>query len=171
MTELKCYDGYGNTINSIAQWSVNQVIYIKNMNFSSAPVALFSNQHEEYSYVVNTQLVSGKVKITIPNLLTQVAQTLTIGINVYDSNDKISRTSYFVRLPIRPADMPSNYVFTENTQTATLSDLQSQVNGKLDISHGTGNANKIAAIGSDGRITFLTLGAGLQISNGVLSAS
>ena len=40
MIELKCYDGYGNTIDSIAQWSIGQVIYIQNMNFSSAPVAL-----------------------------------------------------------------------------------------------------------------------------------
>lgn len=170
MIELKCYDSYGNTINSIPQWSVNQIIYIQNMSFSSTPVAMFSAK-DDHAYVVNTQMNSGRVKIIIPNLLTQIAQTLTIGISIYDSNDKITRTNYFVRLPVTPAKMPSNYVYTENTQNITLSDMQAQVNGKMNIAQGVSNANKIYAVGSDGNATLLTIGSGLKISNGVLSIS
>ena len=170
MIELKCYDAYGNTINSIPQWSINQIIYIQNMSFSSTPVAMFSSK-DDHAYVVNTQMNSGRVKIMIPNLLTQIAQTLTISISIFDSNDKITRTNYFIRLPITPAKMPSNYVYSENTQNITLSDIQTQVNGKMDIAQGVSNANKIYAVGSDGNATLLTIGSGLKISNGVLSTS
>ena len=128
MFELTCYDGNGDTIHALTQWDLNQVIYIDNVGFTAAPIAYFNDNCEKHSYVVGTELVGNRVKIVIPNLLLQRYEPIIIGLCIYISSDNISRTKYFIKIPVRKTEMPDDYAYTENTEEITLSNMQLLIN-------------------------------------------
>lgn len=128
MFELTCYDGNGDTIHALTQWDLNQIIYIDNVGFAAAPIAYFNDNCGKHSYVVKTELVGNSVKIVIPNLLLQRYEPIIIGLCIYDSSDNISRTKYFIKIPVRKTEMPDDYLYTENTEEITLSNMQLLLN-------------------------------------------
>ena len=139
MFELTAYDSNGDTIHALTQWDLNQVIYIDNVGFTSSPIAYFNDSCGKHSFVINTELVGNSIKIIIPNLLLQKFEPIIIGICIYVSQDNISRTKYFVKLPVRKREMPNDYVYVENTGEITLSSLQLKVN-ELESKIGNGSS-------------------------------
>lgn len=139
MFELTAYDSNGDTIHALTQWDLNQVIYIDNIGFTSSPIAYFNDSCGKHSFVINTELVGNSIKIIIPNLLLQKFEPIIIGICIYVSQDNISRTKYFVKLPVRKREMPNDYVYVENTGEITLSSLQLKVN-ELESKIGNGSS-------------------------------
>lgn len=200
MGEIYCLDSNGNRVYNLYQWDSGQKLIINisglNIDTSSGIAAHFCNKESEFAYSVEPTITGNLLYADIPNALLRVP--LTILAYIYVGDGTSNKTTYAVRIPVRPRKQPSDYVYDDNVKLVTLDTLIAQVqalekeisediSGKyLPLSGGTVTGNVIV----DGKLGFnynnnkydyfmldedgwlnLILGEGLTMNNDVVILS
>jgi len=141
MYEIQCFDSYGNTINNLTQWDIDQslVIPIDSCNLpetelpSSPSYALpevhFSNKAREEALVVRSEKNDDtSIKVQIPNTLLQDACPLQVYVYMTDSKDTSSqRTILHNEIPVRKRHKPSDYLYVENIDRITAEMIKGEI--------------------------------------------
>ena len=113
MYDAVCYDKYGNIVNHLAQWDINQSVYIDiidEMKPTKLPKLHFTNTLKKIKYEVCAHLSNNRVRLDIPNELLQYPYAIYIyfyNTDYVDDADK--KTILALKLPIIPRSMPSDY--------------------------------------------------------------
>lgn len=156
--EVRCYDLYGNTVNHLTQWDINQYIGI-DWKSNSVPSFHFCNINSDYAIVVEGEIKNGKAVSKIPNILLQSPNTIAVFVYLEDGNvakgndagisvSNISgKTVCTFQIPVRKKPQPQDYEFVENIEYASWvkleQDLKEYVDSQL-VSYNT-KLNELAA--------------------------
>lgn len=141
MYEIQCFDSYGNTINNLTQWDIDQslVIPIDRCNLPESelpsspsyvlPEVHFSNKTREDALVVRSEKNDdSSIKVTIPNILLQDACPLQIYVYMTDSQDTSSqKTILHNEVPVRKRQKPSDYFYVENIDRITAEMIKEEI--------------------------------------------
>ena len=118
-------DSDGEIIDHFTQWDRNKDVYIDAGDISVEPVFHFANKNSKTALGVQSELVNGKFKARVPNILLQEA--LPINIWVYVSNDDFSETIYTYYVSVIERLKPPDYIY-EETEIITISNLFKRFN-------------------------------------------
>lgn len=156
--EVRCYDSYGNTINHLTQWDINQTVSI-DWTLDNAPSFHFCNIDSEYAIVVESEIKNGKAISKIPNILLQSPNTIAVFVYLEDGDvDKVNGTEISVanisgrtvctfQIPVRKKPQPQDYEFVENIEYASWVKLEQDLKEYVDSQLISYNArlNELAA--------------------------
>lgn len=108
-----CYNSENKPLKSFYQYDTNQIISLSGITTSPIPVVHFCNRLSSTALVV-TPIVEGDiVKVPVPNILLQQAETIVA--YVYEETpDDGSRTTYTITIPVVPRPRPDDYEYSEN---------------------------------------------------------
>lgn len=141
MYEIQCFDSYGNTINNLTQWDIDQslVIPIDKCNLPESelpsspsyvlPEAHFSNKTREDALVVRSEKNDdNSIKVAVPNILLQDAYPLQVYVYMTDSKDTSSqKTILHNEIPVRKRQKPSDYLYVENIDRVTAEIIKDEI--------------------------------------------
>ena len=113
MFDCTFLDKFGNKLEVLTQWDINQTIYIKDSGFTIAPQFHFCNRRSEIALVVPSELKNdGTIVVPIPNQL--IIEPYMITVYVYLLEDNHGKTIDVIKLPVRQRPQPDNFVYEEN---------------------------------------------------------
>lgn len=114
MLEVICYDSYGNSIDKLVQWDVDQTLTVENWEYEATPVFHFCNKKHERALVVKGEIVNGCAKSNIPNSLLQ--EPYPIIVFVYLEEGDSGRSIYVTKIPVIKKAKPEDYEYQENIE-------------------------------------------------------
>lgn len=131
MERIKCYDYIGNSINNLAQWDKNQVIYVDDCESGVLPRIHFSSPHNsEVSWEFEDNVVSlidDRIRIKIPDLLMQYSGKLYIFL-LYDESTDINvesfTTKYMTTVFVAEKPRPEDYPIVDETWYMTMRQIE-----------------------------------------------
>lgn len=146
MYKVTCYDKDNNTINSLTQWDLGQVIYFKDLTIESPLIAHFHNKMLNKNEAVSVIVTVSKdniISVEVPNFLLQ--QAYPINVYLYQESSESGKTVYTTTIPVKAKAKPSTYKYIENISSMSLvtflDDIEKSINdSKNDISTATNNA-------------------------------
>ena len=115
MDDIIIYDKRGLPLEFLTQWDQNQVMVIRGIDFSPAPVFRFSTISSVASVVVKPTVDNGVVTADIPNVLLTQCKPIVVHIN-YEYDDGDSKTRHVFNIPVIPCKQPEDYHMTENVE-------------------------------------------------------
>lgn len=120
MDEILCFDVNGNSIDKLAQWDTNLVLYI-NWEYSVTPIFHFCNTNSKRILVIKGEIDSGNktAKANIPNILLQEASPLVVFVYMEKETPTgylTGETIYSFQIPVREKAKPEDYKYFENTE-------------------------------------------------------
>lgn len=129
MSEIRCFDSEGNSIDYLTQWDVNQTLYIEDWEYESIPIFHLCNIKSDKALVVEGEIENGKGKFNVPNILLQEPYPIAIFVyleegtvegNITDkeANDKhvSGKSIYTIQIPVRKKIKPIDYELRDNTE-------------------------------------------------------
>lgn len=131
MFDITCLDRYGDTIQTLTQWDINQSIYIEDSGFTNPPQFHFCNKNTEKALVVQSTLNSdGVLVVPVPNLL--ITEPYTISMYVYLFEDNAGKTIETIQIPVRQRPQPDDFEFEDNTEIINLSNIAAEMKALND---------------------------------------
>lgn len=113
MYDAVCYDKYGNIVNHMTQWDINQSVYvdiIDEMKSTKLPRLHLTNTMQKIKYEINAHLSNDKIRIDIPNELLKYPYPIIIYFYNPDYiDDNNQKTILILKLPVVSRNMPSDY--------------------------------------------------------------
>ncbi len=131
--DLACYESDGITrLNYLTQWDMGQTVAIDNIcQLTDDPTIFFCNRLSNESLRVKASIKDGKIYAKVPNILLQ--EPLPIVGYVYNHTaDDIAKTVMVFRIPIRPCQKPSDYLYVENVDKITADRIENYVKTYLE---------------------------------------
>ena len=120
-------DVYGKVIDEFTQWDSNITIYIHGLDLSKPPAIHFSNQSSNKSYSTGSTLEDDIIVTTVPNILLEQTETISIYVYTYNIDTKEGRTVEIAKKPVRPKKKPDDYIYEENITVVNVVALNNQV--------------------------------------------
>lgn len=112
------FTAYGKyTVDSVTQWDKDRVLQILGVEVED-PVLHFTNSDMEKSIERTGTYADGKITVTIPNSVLQVALPVLVYIGMYEDNE--FKVVEKMRIPVNPKNKPLDYVL-EATDTEVYS--------------------------------------------------
>lgn len=125
MDDIIIYDKRGLPLEFFTQWDQNQVMVIRGIDTSPAPVFRFSVVSSVASVVVKPTVSGDSITVDVPNVLLTQCKPIMVHINYeYDQGD--SKTRYAFNIPIIPCKQPEDYYMTENVKYVSWTRVQKQ---------------------------------------------
>lgn len=125
VSNLICYDADGALLKELYQWDCNQELHISGLATSPVPSIHFCNRLMDKAMVVSATVSDGKIVANIPNIL--LTQAETIYAFVYNATgDDGHRTTYTIRIPVYPRQIPEDYTMEDNVDYADWVALSEQ---------------------------------------------
>lgn len=144
MSEIQCFDLNGNSITHLTQWDTNQSLYI-DWEYDVVPIFHFCNIKSEYALVVKGEIINGKAKSDIPNILLQQPHTIAVfayleegdieigDAGTFPSASNVSgRSVYTFEIPVRKKPKPQNYQWKENIEYVSWIKLEAEARAFLE---------------------------------------
>ena len=133
MERIQCYNADGDFLDSLVQYDQKQVVYIDNLENGAIPNVHFAFKGNEYSWEFTNivSLSSNRIKINIPNALMQHNGLLYLFF--YYGNGEEYTTRYYAIITIIEKPKPEDYVYDEDNSSASVSQLQSDINSLFSL--------------------------------------
>lgn len=125
MNQIRCFDNYGSVLKCLYQWDANQTIVISGIPTELVSEVHFCNINSYEAIVVVPQTGDSDIKVRVPNILLQQAQTLMVYV-CQESSESESRTLGYLKIPVVQRAKPADYIYTE-TETFTWKTLDARV--------------------------------------------
>lgn len=117
MERIKCYDSYGNSVDSFTQWDLDWILTInlEDYNLSFAPEVHFCNKNSKMALIMQSTVnADGKsITVKVPNILLQESYPVFIYVYLNDNKDSSTKTIVFDEVPVKKRTKPDDYVYTE----------------------------------------------------------
>lgn len=124
MTDIICRDAFGDPLEFLTQWDVNQKVVIEGIELSPCPTIRFSNKHSKVSLVVRPTIVDDKLQVDIPNILLQ--QSYPIIVNIFYEYDDSAKTRHIFLIPVIPSKCPEDYNYIHNIDYVSWVEIEEQ---------------------------------------------
>lgn len=120
-------DVYGNVIDEFTQWDSNRTIYIHGLDLAKPPAIHFSTQSSTKSYSAGSTLENDVIVTTVPNILLEQTETISIYVYSYNIDTREGQTVEIAKKPVRPKKKPDDYIYKENVTVVNVVALNNQV--------------------------------------------
>lgn len=134
-------DKYGNVIDEFTQWDINRTIYIHGLDFEIPPVIQFSNNSSIKTYGTESILDNDVIITSVPNILLEQNETISIYVYTYDINTREGLTVEIAKKPVRPKKKPDDYIYQENISVVNIVALNNRVSNLYKIVPTGGHLN------------------------------
>ena len=134
-------DKQGNVIEELTQWDSNRTIYIHGLTVDFPPAVHFSNGYSKKSYSSGSTLEDDVIVTTIPNVLLEQSDPISIYIYDYNVDTREGRTIELVKLPVRPKKKPDDYIYKENVTVVNVVALNNYVRDLYALLPNEGSIN------------------------------
>lgn len=131
MSEVICYDSYGEAFDHLTQWDINQKIIVEGLKIEPVPVFHICNICSECAYVVSPILDGTNLVIDIPNILLQQRYPILL-YAYYSYDDDSSKTGNVISLPVHPRVRPDDYEFVENIEYVNWAAIEEEARALID---------------------------------------
>ena len=125
------------TTDSLYQWDTNQTLEITGSNLTTAPTIHFGNKAHDDALVVQSEIVDGVIRVTIPN--TMVAEPYPVYAFLVILDGEVANTKQVFEIPVIPRPRPHYYEYADNQGVVNyelLSDrivrFEDAVNARVD---------------------------------------
>lgn len=131
MFNVTCLDKHGDTIQTLTQWDINQVIYIEDSGFDTPPQFHFCNKNSEKAFVVQSTMDdNGVLAVIIPNQL--IVEPYTIFMYVYIKDEESGKTVETIQIPVRSRPQPADFVFEGNTEVIQITEFAEELKALIN---------------------------------------
>ena len=141
MDRIKCYDSYGNSVDSFTQWDLDWILTInlENYNLSIAPEVHFCNKNSNTALVVQSTVSGDKSSITVkvPNILLQEAYPVFVYVYLSDKKDSSQKTVVFDEIPVKKRTRPDDYIYTEEDIDLLEAKIKAYLKANLSLKYHT----------------------------------
>ena len=130
--DLICVDRYGDTVRSLTQWDLDQVLYIYDTNFPVAPEFHYSNQNTNKALVVQSHYDNGVLDCVVPNQLMIEPYPITCYLYIPETNKGGTVVGMF-KIPVRPRPQPDDFEYEDNVDVVNIKILAAEIQAAEDL--------------------------------------
>lgn len=145
MYEVTCLDSYGEVVDHLMQWDMNQSLFIKDIELTEAPMFHFCNKNSSEALVVPSTISDDNtIVVKIPNSLLQEPFTIIAYMYAYSDSSKqntssisevfdsaSAKTLVAIKIPVRPRVKPSDYQYVENIDSLTAVQIETNLKNQF----------------------------------------
>lgn len=149
LSNIACYDSNGDLLKRLYQWDHNQTITVQGLTIPPTPVFHFCNRKSEEALVVVPSSTTDGITVSIPNILLQEAEPISVYIYEETANDG-SRTIHTIQIPVWPRQKPDDYEYEDNVEYISAALLNTRLSNLINEltgdSSGTGSEAELIDI-------------------------
>lgn len=132
MFEVTCLDSYGEIINNLTQWDIDQTLIIKDSGLTDAPEFHFCNKNSKEAFVVASTIdENGVLSVKVPNILLTESLPVIAYMYVFSTNTS-AKTLATIRIPVEKRPKPSEYEYVENIDTVSAVAIEQGINNRIN---------------------------------------